>query len=117
MNNKSFSDRFALVIGLLLIVEGVWELFRPVVFVVLTGNVLHGVIHIALGLFALYLGWKARARRFCIFLGLLLLVVGALWFVPGPKELIVQLLNVNHAVAVLNLLVGAISLFLGLTKK
>ncbi len=117
MNNKSLSDRFALVIGLFLVIEGIWELFRPVVFVVLTGNVLHGVIHIALGLIALYLGWNARARGFCVFLGLLLLGVGGLWFVPGPKELIVKLLNVNQAVAVLNLLVGAISLFLGLTKK
>ena len=117
MNNKSLADRFALVIGLFLVIEGIWELFSPVVFVVLTGNLLHGVIHIALGLIALYLGWNARARSFCILLGLLLLVVGGLWFVPGPKELVVQLLNVNQAVAILNLLVGSISLLLGLTTK
>ena len=115
--NKSLADRFAILIGLFLLMEGIWELFSPVVFVVLTGNVLHGVIHIVLGLIGISLGWKARARGFCIFLGLLLLVVGGLWFVPGPKELITQLLNVNQAVALLNLTVGAIALVLGLTKK
>lgn len=114
---KSLADRFAILIGLFLIVEGIWELFSPVVFVVFTGNALHGVIHIALGVIGLWLGWKARARGFCLFLGVLLLVVGGLWFVPGPKELIIKLLNVNQAVAILNLIVGAIALGLGLAKK
>ncbi len=115
--NKTLADRFAILIGLFLLIEGIWELFSPVVFVVLTGNLLHGVIHITLGLLGIWLGWTARARGYCIFLGLLLLLVGGLWFVPGPKELIVQLLNVNQAVAILNLIVGAISLLLGLPKK
>lgn len=114
---KSLADRFALGIGLFLFVQGVWEFFSPVVFGVLTGNVLHGMIHIMLGVIGVLLGWAARARGFCLFLGVLLIVVGGLWFVHGPKELIVRLLNMNQPVALLNLVVGAVSLVLGLISK
>jgi len=54
------------------------------------------------------------ARGFCIFLGVLLLAVGVLRFVPGAGDLIVQFLNVNVAVAWLNIVVGAIALLLAL---
>jgi hypothetical protein len=117
MNQKTIADRFALLIGVLLIIEGIWELFSPVVFVVLTGNVTHGIIHILLGFIGVWTGWNARARGFCIFLGLLLIAVGALWFIPAGNELVVRLLNVNQAVACVNLIVGAISLIAGLASR
>lgn len=116
MNAKTLADRFAILIGAFLVVEGVWELFSPVVFGVLTSNTLHGIIHILLGMIGLALGWKARARGFCIFLGILLLVVGALWFVPGANELVVRILNLNKAVALMNLVVGAIALLVSFTS-
>ncbi len=56
------------------------------------------------------MAWVGRARGFCIFLGILLLAVGALRFVPGASELIVQILNVNIAVAWVNIVVGAFAL-------
>ncbi|HSH39225.1 MAG TPA: hypothetical protein VK993_10595 [Chthoniobacterales bacterium] len=39
---KSPANQFAIIIGIVFIIQGVWELFSPVVAVVLTGNVLHG---------------------------------------------------------------------------
>ena len=113
MNSKTIADRLALIVGLLFIIEGIWELFSPVVFVVLTGNVTHGIIHIVLGLIGVWVGWNGCARGFCIFLGLLLISVGALWFIPAGKELVVRLLNVNQAVACVNLVLGVILLIAG----
>ncbi len=114
MNQSAVISRFAQILGVFLLIEGIWELFSPVVFGVLSGNVTHGIIHIVLGVLGLWTGTRGGARGFCIFIGLLLLVVGALWFVPSGHELIVRLLNVNQAVTFLNLIVGAIALLLGL---
>ncbi len=113
-NSRSAVDVFALVLGVFLLIEGIWGLTTDVVFGVLTTNRIHAIIHIVLGLIALVTGWQGRARGFCIFLGVLLLAVGVLRFVPGAGDLIVQFLNVNVAVAWLNIVVGAIALLLAL---
>jgi hypothetical protein len=108
---------FALVVGAFLLVEGIWGLSSPVVFGVLTTNLLHAVIHIVLGLIGIWVGLKAGARKFCLFLGVLLVAVGALWFVPGIGSMITSLLNVNAAVAYLNLGIGALALVLALVPQ
>ncbi|MEP6603456.1 MAG: DUF4383 domain-containing protein [Spartobacteria bacterium] len=117
MNRTSFVSRYAMIIGALLLIEGVWELFSPVVFGILTSNTLHGVIHIVLGIAGLWSGWRGCGRGFAIFLGLLLIVVGICWFVPAGNELVVRFFNLNQAVAVVNLIVGAVSLLVALTSR
>ncbi len=106
------TDIFAILIGAFLLIEGLWGLTSDVVFGVLTTNRTHAIIHIGLGLVGLFVGWQQRARGFCIFLGILLLAVGLLRFLPGASDLIVQILNVNVAVAWLNIAVGAVALLL-----
>lgn len=108
------ADIFAMVIGAFLLIEGIWGMTSDVVFGVLTTNRLHAVIHILLGLIGIATGWLARARGFCIFLGILLLAVGLFRFVPGVGDLIVSALNVNPAVALLNIVVGAVALLVSL---
>lgn len=104
------TDIFAIVIGAFLLIEGIWGLTSPVVFGVLTTNLTHAIIHIFLGLIGIVTGWRKQARGFCIFLGILLLAVGLLRFVPGAGGIILSLLNVNIAVAWLNIVVGAVAL-------
>ncbi len=106
-----------MVVGALLIIEGVWELFSPVVFGVLTSNTLHGVIHIALGAVGLWLGWNRGGRGWAIFLGLLLIAVGLLYYIPGAHELVVRLFNLNQAVAIVNFIVGALSLLVAFNSR
>lgn len=106
------SNGFAILIGAFLVIEGIWGLTSPVVFGVLTTNLTHATIHILLGVIGIATGWIGRARGFCIFLGILLLVVGILRFVPGADEIIVRLLNVNIAVAWVNIVAGAVALLL-----
>lgn len=106
------SGGFAVVLGLLLLIEGVWGLFSPVVFGVLSTNVLHACIHVMLGGLALWAGATGHARGFLGFLGVLLLAVAALWFIPATRGLIIDTLSVNRAVAIVNLVVGILCLLL-----
>lgn len=105
-------DRFTFGVGLLLAAEGVWGLFSPVVFGVLSTNLNHALIHLVLAALGLWASFNHHARGFCLFLGWLLLAVGILRFVPGVGGLIVGLLNVNPAVAMVNIVVGLVALSL-----
>lgn len=108
---------FAAIVGVFLIIEGLWELFSPVVFGVLTSTPLHGAVHILLGLVGIFTALRGGARKFCIFLGALLLVVDLLWLIPPTNGLIVRLFNVNQPVAIMNLVVALISLALPLLSR
>lgn len=101
---------FAIVIGAFLLIEGILGLNSPIIFRVLSTNTTHAVIHILLGLVGLAVGISGKARHYCMFLGVLLLAVGVLRFVPGIGETLVNLLNVNYAVAIFNIVLGVVSL-------
>jgi len=108
---------FAILVGAFLLIEGVWGLSSPVVFGVLTTNTLHAVIHVTLGVIGIWVGIKGGARKYCLFLGVLLLAVGVMWFIPVARSMITSLLNVNAAVTYLNLVVGAVALVLAFTAR
>ncbi|MDQ6809726.1 MAG: DUF4383 domain-containing protein [Verrucomicrobiota bacterium] len=110
MKQNSLIRGFAIIVGALLVIEGICEQFTPVLFGVLTSNHLHGAVHILLGIVGTFTGLRGGARSFCIFLGTLLLVVDLLWFLPTTNELIVRLFNVNQPVAMMNLIVALVSL-------
>ncbi len=108
---------FAMVVGAFMLIEGIWGLFSPVVFGVLTTNLLHACIHIALGITGLALYRGTMARSYSLVVGLILLVVGALRFVPGASDLVVSLFNVNFAVAYLNIVVGLAGILAWATSR
>lgn len=107
------SRRFATVLGVFLLIEGVWGLFSPIVFGVLSTNILHAVIHIVLGALGIWAGRSGMARNYLLGVGGLLLLVGILRFVPGASDLVISLLNVNVAVGYFNIAIGVISLLIG----
>jgi hypothetical protein len=100
-----------------LLVEGVWGLFSPVVFGYLTTNTVHAVIHILLGIAGIWCAFHEYARSYLFMVGLLLLLVGLAWFEPSMTALITQILNVNNAVAWLNIVVGGLSLIMAFGKN
>lgn len=114
---RGLSSIFAVVIGIFLLIEGIWGELSDVVFGVLTTNRTHAAIHILLGIVGIYTGLKGGARGFLIFLGILLAAVGVLRFVPGVGDLIVSILNVNPAVAYFNIAVGVLSLIIAFTSS
>ena len=101
---------FTIALGVLLLIEGLWGLFSPMVFGVLSTNTFHALIHLALGIAGIWCGRAARVRGYLLFVGGLLFAVGLLWFVPGVQEIIVRLLNVNRAVACVNVAAGIVAL-------
>lgn len=110
------SRRFAPVLGAFLLIEGIWGLSSPVVFGVLTTNIVHAIIHIFLGVTGLFAAPMRFSRGYLFGVGALLLAVGILRFVPGASDLVVGLLNVNIPVAYFNIIVGLASLFIAVTE-
>ncbi len=104
--------RYALLVGALLLIAGVCGLSSPVLFGRITTNQTHAIIHIVLGVGGIWAAVKKWAGDYATFLGLLLLTVGALWFVPSAREFLVRVLNLNRAGAIANLAIGVISLLL-----
>lgn len=118
MNREGgMSSPWSIAVGSFLIVEGAWGLMSPVVFGVLTTNTLHACIHIVLGIVGIVAGMRGGARGFSTFLGVLLIAVGILRFVPVASDIVVSLLNVNYAVAYFNIAVGVISLVIARTSR
>ncbi len=99
-----------MIAGVFLIIEGIWGMFSPMVFGIFSTNKLHATIHIVLGVLGIYTAMNKGARQWCTLVGLLIIVVGVLRFVPGIGDIIVSLLNVNEAVAIFNIVVGAAAL-------
>ena len=115
----NYARTLSLLAGVLLMIEGIWGFYRPVVFGGLTTNTLHASIHIVLGAVGLWAGTSSHGhpRIFLGALGGLLIAVGLLWVVRGSRGWIEGLLNVNEAVAVTNLVAGGICLLVGRTRS
>lgn len=103
---------FTLGVSAFLLAEGLWGLFQSPVFGILTTNTTHALIHLALAGVGFWAAMRHHTRGFNEFLGGLLFGVGALFFVPGLSGLLVSVLNLNTAVAVLNLVLGGLALAL-----
>jgi hypothetical protein len=103
------TNRMATLVGSWLLLEGVWGLFSPVVLGFITTNRLRAGIHIVLGLLGIVMAFGGNSRKFLWGGGLLVLAVGALYFVPAGRNLTDQL-AVNLPAAIINVVVGGSAL-------
>ena len=106
----------ALILALFLLVAGIWGFFSPVVFMFFTTNFVHACIETLLGLIGLGMA-RRHARGYLLFVGLLLVVVGVLYFVPIASLYVTGLLAVNTYLAVFNIIVGGICAIVGLSGR
>ena len=117
MNDNLGGPRFVvLLVGAFLVTEGVWGLFSPQVFGVLSINHTRAIIHLALGLG----GWWAGRRHpvgYLALLGVVISTVALLWAVPATNGLIVDLLAINRAGAILDGVVGPVCLLTALLSR
>ena len=113
---QPLSTALTLSICVFLLVEGIWGLFSPVVFGVLTTNHAHAIIHLVLGAAGLLAVWKRATKAYFGFLGSLLIVVAFLWLLPATREVPRGLLNINAAVTAVNFVVGILCLVIAFTE-
>ncbi len=108
------ASRFCMLLAVYLLLSGVWGLFSPTVFGIFTTDTLHAVIELALGATGIWASSGPRVYPYLISVGALVMVVGAMRFIPGLAELVIRLLNVNPALAIANLVVGAVAVGIGM---
>jgi uncharacterized membrane protein HdeD (DUF308 family) len=106
------SGFYAILIGVLLLIQGIWNLIDPPFLGIFTSNLLHAVIHIILGLAGIWYGRKGTAFGYCLFLGILLLAVGILYYIEVVGKILEELFNLNTPVVWLNIGIGLLSLFM-----
>ena len=101
---------FAMFAGTFYLIDGIWGFFSPITFGVLSTNTLHTIIHVLMGVTGIYAARATSARLWSLVVGLIVLPVGVLYFVPPISGLLVQLFNLNQAVSILNIVAGIIAL-------
>jgi Domain of unknown function (DUF4383) len=127
MEGRSPAQIFALVIGLTLVVAGIFGFFysasfatgagteREAVLGILDVNGWHNIVHIATGALGLAVaGSYGGARGYAIGLGAVYLLVALLGFVAGDGDEILNFIPVNTEDNVLHLLIGIAGVGAGL---
>ncbi|MDO8564286.1 MAG: DUF4383 domain-containing protein [Nanoarchaeota archaeon] len=103
---------FALVLGIVLLLVGVWGLFLgPDGNILSIGvNVPQSVLHVIGGIFGIYVGTKGMGPGYNSSIGWIGIVLAVLGFVPYTAKLLDTLLNVNMATTWLHLVIGVVAL-------
>ncbi len=96
-------------IGLFLLIEGIWGCFSPIVFGGLSLNHTQAVLHLALGVGAV-IASGIRPATYLAFVGLALLFIGVLWALPDSRDSIEHALAVNRPGAILDVTLGVLCL-------
>ena len=101
---------YALIIGIILTVIGIWGFFTQSILGLFSVNAVHSILHLIGGLIGLYVGIKGEGPTYNIVIGWVGIVLGILGFVPVVKELLATLLMVNTGGNILHLAIGVVSL-------
>jgi len=117
MKTKKPGRRFTLLIGILLLAEGVWGLFSNNIFGAISINTRLSIIHIVVGIAGLYYGSTGNTRKYNILLGASLLLLAILHFIPLTAGIIKGLFDLNDLLAYLYIFIGISALYIGLTTR
>ncbi|MEK6963678.1 MAG: DUF4383 domain-containing protein [Nanoarchaeota archaeon] len=111
-----FQKTWALIVGIILAIIGVWGLFTTSILGIGV-NMTQSIIHLIGAIFGIYVGLKGTGKTFNMVVGVLGLILGILGFIPGAKDLMMSLLNCNMATHILHLAVGIVSLIIYFAVK
>ena len=73
-------------------------------------NVFQSILHLIAAACGIYAGTKGDGTTYNMVLGWIAIVLAVLGFVPGAKDLLLSLLNINTAITVLHLAIGVVTL-------
>ncbi|MFT3682868.1 MAG: hypothetical protein QM791_21600 [Ferruginibacter sp.] len=117
MDTRKLHSIFAFITGCFFLIAGIWAMFSPKVFGLLSINYINAAICIVLGVLGIYRGYEVRGRTYCILTGIFLLVTGLLRLIREYDDFIVELLDINETLAYANIIWGATLLITGIMKS
>lgn len=106
-----------LLIGFFFLIQGISGLFSNEVFGWFTTNSFQASLQIIVAIAAFIFFAGKNYRLFLKFLGIILILVGLIWFWGIGGDWLIRIFNINKPLAILNLVVGLIVLVLALTFK
>ncbi len=106
----SVQKTYALVLGLVLAVVGIWGFFTGKILGIFGVNAAQSVLHLIAAGFGIYVGTKGEGSGYNMSIGWIGVVLAVLGFIPGVSGLLLSLLNINTAITVLHLAIGVVSL-------
>ena len=102
-----------MVIGVVLVLLGLVGFVNNPILGIFGVNVAQDVLHLVCGGLILWLAMKGSAKPTNMWSGIIALVVGILWFVPGTggdSGLLNSIFGINAAISYLHVAVGVVSL-------
>ncbi|MBI2670402.1 DUF4383 domain-containing protein [Candidatus Woesearchaeota archaeon] len=106
----------ALILGIVLLVIGLWGLFAQTI-IWFGVNILQSVLHLIAAGFGIWQGTKGDGKLYNMIIGWIGVALGVLGFVPGVKDWFLSLLNINMATTWLHLVIGVVFLGIGYGVK
>lgn len=101
---------YAMVLGAVLVLLGLIGFVNAPILGIFGVNTAQNVLHLVGGALGLWLATKGSGKAFNMWTGIIALVVGVLWFVPGAGGLLNNIFAINAAISYLHVAVGVVSL-------
>jgi len=101
---------YALVLGIVLSIVGILGFFTSSILNIFGINALQSILHLIAAAFGIYVGTKGQGRGYNLSIGWIGVILGILGFIPGIKDVLLNLLNINAGITWLHLVIGLVSL-------
>ena len=99
-----------MVIGVVLVLLGLVGFVNAPVLGIFGVNIAQDLLHLVGGALIIWLAMKGSAKSTNMWTGVIALVVGVLWFIPGISGLLTSIFAINAAISYLHIAVGVVSL-------
>ena len=113
VNIADVQKTYAMVIGVVLLLLGIVGFVNHPILGIFGVNVAQDLLHLVSGALILWVSMKGSSKTTNMWVGLIALVVGVLWFIPGAGGvggLLDQIFGINAAISYLHVAVGVVSL-------
>jgi hypothetical protein len=107
---KNIQKTYALVLGIVLAVIGLWGFFTTSILNLFGVNMYQSVLHLIAAAFGIYSGTKGDGKMYNQSIGWIGVALGVLGFIPWVSGLLLSWFNINTAISVLHIVIGAVSL-------
>jgi len=118
VNIADVQKTYAMAIGVVLVLLGIVGFVNHPILGIFGVNIAQDILHLAGGALILWLGTKGSAKPTNMWVGVIALVVGLLWFAEGlDGGLLASIFGINAAISYLHIAVGVVSLAVSFAVK